>query len=428
MFGDTKDYERSLVCSITLILQAAEAVPVLTRTEIAFDTCQGASDLFYLEESALLLMLLPLFAVAISQTFPLCGYNHLDEHGYSWTYNLTNLALEKGDYGAVAVGGQRVVLNVCKRPLSICRPVGREQPRGTPTAIVFSGPVPPSTSKCSGGACTQQCTMLGWGSLGGAHTQWSLIDPHGPFEGVRLTHVGYLAIDPAHFANAANGTAGLLPMASPPPPPVPSSFIAVPSPPPIGTPTAAAPPAAVPPATISARRPPAFDEYGEPRPPLLTVDFVCEPRITGPAILEVITIAGESTADTALRIRSVHACPTHRLCATAATGAAAAAAQRSPADGAPASVDDDMAAYDNPADVDSGVGLSWWQVLLATLLAVGLLGVLFVNFAALKLRGAFAPPLAAMGVASVTDTDWAAAVLGDDDEHEPGFGRSYRAI
>ena len=44
MFGDTKDYERSLVCSITLILQAAEAV--LTRTEIAFDTCQGASTFF----------------------------------------------------------------------------------------------------------------------------------------------------------------------------------------------------------------------------------------------------------------------------------------------------------------------------------------------------------------------------------------------
>ena len=151
---------------------------------------------------------------------------------------------------------------------------------------------------------------------------------------------------------------------------------------------------------------------------------------------------GETTADTALRIRSAYACPSHRMCnapaGTPATPGAPAAAAPSaggtssaPAGGGPTSAPADPAvdgvSYADAADVDADGGLSWWQVLLATALAIALLGVLFVSFASLKLRNSLSP-LRGLGLNSAGNSGWAAAVLGEDEDGQPGFGRSHPAM
>ena len=53
-----------------------------------------------------------------------CGFTHIDVRGYSWVFNLTGLANSKGDY-ELTVRGVRYVLNVCRPPVSVCRPPGQ---------------------------------------------------------------------------------------------------------------------------------------------------------------------------------------------------------------------------------------------------------------------------------------------------------------
>lgn len=339
-----------------------------------------------------------------------CSFTHIDEKGFNWSWNLTALQDTRQDWSAM-FAGRRVVLNVCRPPLTICRPAGQPPPRGTPTAISFYGPPPARTSKCGLEPCTQQCTQLGWGALGGARSHWSLIDAYTPSEGVRLTHTSLLMPDAAAAVAPQHTT-------SQPPPPACNSCcgVAVKNASSPGTPIPpSAPPARLPPAVAdwpAAAHPP-LDEYGEPRPSLLTVDLVCEPSAPSPGLpLEVISIAGEQPADTALRLRSPHACPVHAppvVSAAACAAADAAAAEAttdapssSPsstpagvADPPPSAVESPLVDAEPAAIASGGRGVrgagrerSGWQLVAALVCAIVLLGVFAVGFAPLSLRTA----------------------------------------
>ena len=137
-----------------------------------------------------------------------CEYNYTDSNGIRWHYNLSALTAGGGDYEASDNGGFRYALNVCRPPLSVCRPAGQPAPVGTGTAIKYWGLTP---SQCSTPPCTTACALLGWGALGSFATRFSLIDPAEPNEGIRLTHVSLLS---------ANATPSL-PFTAGPAPPVP---------------------------------------------------------------------------------------------------------------------------------------------------------------------------------------------------------------
>ena len=339
-------------------------------------------------------------------TSPLaCGFSHVDDKGYSWSWNLTDMTMAN-DY-TVVTGGKRFVLNICRPPLAICRPQGHPPMPGTPTAIAFSGPLPAASSQCGLQPCTQQCTLLGWGALG-VRSHWSLIDRFEPAEGVRLTHVGLLPTSP---------------------------------PPPSSSPSNATSSAAGSPDAADAPMPP-LDEWGQPRPPLLTVDLVCEPKAPRPTMpLEIITIAGQQPSDTAMRLRTPYACPAHRPPPTAAmcaggSGSGSDAAAAAGGVGAPASSSGTPAV---PANVvaRAGGGMSWLQFFGALFCAVVVVVMLFLGFAPLSLRSALAPHLAYVGAAEMDTSSWAPvhAAPAEDDrparrQHGGGgaFDMEYRAL
>lgn len=90
----------------------------------------------------------------------LCGHTYTDAHGIIWSYNLSALSSDAGDYQASGINA-RYALNVCRPPLSACL----VQP-GTGSAVQFIGP------KCTAPRCKQPCTLLGWGAIGGPTTRF----------------------------------------------------------------------------------------------------------------------------------------------------------------------------------------------------------------------------------------------------------------
>ena len=362
---------------------------------------------------------------------PPCSFVHLDQHAVPWSYNLSALASESGDY-EVHPAGRKIVMNVCRPPISACRPAGEPPRRGTPTAIVFWGPPPAPTSRCGLAPCTQNCALLGWGALGGLRSQWSLIDPFLPAEGIRLTHYGLMASENAPVAppprcnsccNASTATINHTVAAAVPP---------------ANWPTPAA-------STTEGWPVPPVDEWGQPRPPLLVVDLICDPAATSTSLtsLESVTILGQQRADTALRLRTAHACPTrHMPAAAAATPTAATSSPPSSSSAAAApdgtgGVDDDgagdgsddeegegvaddeaaaTAANGNKKKSGEGGGGGVWQTLLSMIAAVLMVGVLFMGFAPLALRKAV--------YSSAYGTDPHGLLEADEDE---GIGR-YRGL
>lgn len=293
-----------------------------------------------------------------------CEYNYTDSNGIRWHYNLSALTAGGGDYEASDNGGFRYALNVCRPPLSVCRPAGQPAPVGTGTAIKYWGLTP---SQCSTPPCTTACALLGWGALGSFATRFSLIDPAEPNEGIRLTHVSLLS---------ANATPSL-PFTAGPAPPV----------------------------------PPAVDEWGQPRPPLLTVDLVCEPTAPIPAApMQVIALSGQQPGDTTLKLRTPYACPTHSSERTPTARACKTAALTGYAD------EDATSAEDAGADAatavrarPSGGGWSW----LAALLSCVILGsLLFFVFSPVSLRSR----LSGFQDSFAADGSWPRAMTGEDDD------------
>jgi hypothetical protein len=311
-----------------------------------FDAKSSHSRSLAIVMAAATLSVLPLASLRLGPQ-P-CGYNHVDVYGWSWSWNFSRLAAPR-DY-EVTVGGERIALNVCRPPISVCRPPGQQPAHGTPTAVAFWGPPPDAgTQWCGGLPCTQQCAPLGWGALGGPRTQWSLLDPFTPLDGIRLTHYSLLPREtpatPPPCNSCCNGTAG----ASAPPPPPRTAVAAGPTP--GGAPERVA----------------ALDEYGEPRPAVLTIDFLCEPNAppAAPPPLESITIQGQQRADTSLRLRSALACPAH-LPPAAIRAATVGSDGRAPAKAAAPSADGEGAVDEADEDVREG-GLGAWQLLVALL-------------------------------------------------------------
>ena len=249
-----------------------------------------------------------------------CGHRYTDAHGLAWSYNLTALSVDGADYLASDIDG-RYALNFCRPPASPC------QVAGTASAVKYIGP------KCTVPRCKQPCELLGWGALGGPTTQFSLIDPSEPMEGLRLTSVGLLSTAPLNAS--------------------------------------------------------VVDEWGNPRPPLLTVDLVCEPTAPVPAApMEVITLTGQQPGDTTLKLRSPLACPVKSLARTPTEAACkVAAAAGFPSEGASSPATERPTAADQAAAARSrasgGGGWSWFAGLLSCML----LGVLlFFVYAPISLR------------------------------------------
>lgn len=299
---------------------------------------------------------------------------------------------------------------------NICRPL-ITQCRGTAYA--------PSAIKQQGDGPVFTCEPLGWGVIGGAGTRWALIDPAQPSEGLRLTLVDLL-----HVPTLGN-------------------------------------------VTIDAYTP--RDEWGLPRPPVLTMDLVCEPTAPRPAApLEIVRLLGQPRGDTSLRLKSPLACPVRSMqlsppaCAgvaqPAATAPAAAGARPSPGgqppspgsssppndDGSQPASDGGAAsslthsvgrAVDNDGSIGGpqpkGVGLSFWQLLGVLLAGCGLVGLLLMVLMPLSLRGRLSrqpwrlPEFGEQGEGSMA---WARD--NDDDEYRSvdvvgGYeerGTSYRAL
>ena len=295
-----------------------------------------------------------------------CGHEFTDTRGVLWNWNFTGLAAHGGDY-EVSSNGFKYVLNVCRPPLTACRPAGQPTPRGTPTAVQFWGPAP---AQCTTPPCTQACSLLGWGPLASSASRFSLIDPAEPSEGIRLTHVGALGSQP--------------PALQPPASPAPAN--ANPSP-----------------------RTAALDEWGQPRPPLLTVDLVCEPAAPLPAApLEYISLIGQQPGDTTLKLRTPLACPTHssaRLPSVEACAAAAAAADGSASGGTGRAA---------AAARSSGGGVSWFAALLSALILAGLL--LF-GFAPISLKERLVQRMQSPFSAAETGV-WPVATEHGDDEDD----------
>ena len=216
---------------------------------------------------AILHLVLPARATETSS----CTYRHVDARGVAWNFpDLAALRNDRADY-VLEAGGRTLVVNVCRPPLATCRPPNSAPLTWTPTAIAFYGPAPPHGAQCGGGvACTRPCSPLAWGALGGQASHWSLIDPTEPYEGLRLVHYGLDLWRPPASARAnASLSAPRFDEAQPP-----------------------------------------QDEWGQPRPPMLTVDLVCEPTAPRPAApLELVSLLGQVQTDVSLRLRSPLACP-----------------------------------------------------------------------------------------------------------------------
>ena len=338
----------------------------------------------------------------------LCSYTHLDANGLRWAWNFSAMASPSADY-EMSASGFRIALNICQPPVSACRPPGlAPPPQGTPAAIKFWGPTPSCTTAPASRCATQACAHLAWGALGGMATRWSLIDPAEPSEGIRLTHYSLSATPPLPVFNR----------------------------------TAAGPGTPSPASSVSSAP---LDEYGQPRPSLLTVDLVCEPTAPLPAApLQMITITGQQPGDTTLKLRSPAACPTHAAACSA--GSAGEPSTATPAAGplalppATASMAMSPMSYTasppkpaaqimpggsgpavSPPTVEArpSGGLNW----LAAFLTAGILGVLlFLGFAPMSLRERLN---ARINSAFATDgmEAWPVAVAGDEeDESTLGAG------
>ena len=294
----------------------------------------------------------------------------VDMHGVEWRFNLTNLTLPTRDYEVDTGSNGKLVLNVCRPPVSACRPQGGNPiPPTTPTAIVYTGPPPPSNARCGAGVCTARCQKLGWGALAGTGAHWSLIDPAEAHEGVRVSHYE-LAFSSADLSS--------------------NSSI-----------------------------PPARDEWGNPRPAAFTVDFLCDPTAPLPAgPLDAITLFGQPRADTTVRMKTPAACPI--LNPSPVVGAAAANAIAAAAVAAAAATAAAHGAAVNGAPPNAFV------MLLAFVAALGILALLLIWFAPLSMkRGSMAPSYpTAWPVAH--QQGWAAVHGGETEEFD---GRSaYRAM
>ena len=130
------------------------------------------------------------------------------------------------------------------------------------------------------------------------------------------------------------------------------------------------------------------DEWGNPRPPTLTVDLVCEPTAPVPAApMEVITLSGQHEGDTTLKLRSPLACPAKsaaRLPTEAACRAAATAGF--PSDGAAGTASERAALAEQAASGRSRSGGGGWSW-LAGILSCMILGLLlFFVYAPISLR------------------------------------------
>ena len=292
---------------------------------------------------------LSLLAVATTHD---CLFHHVDRLNELWSFNLSALAQPAGDYEVdLDTSGRRIVTNVCRPPISLCNPPGAgRSTHGTPTAIAFWGPKVLSTRQpCGGAVCTQQCKRLGYGALGLAGSQWSLIDPASPLEGLRITHYALEAAADAHNDSVAPG--GLFDETLP-----------------------------------------ALDEWGAPRPPTFTLDVVCDATAPLPAApLERVQLLGQKRADTSLRMRTRAACPTRSaLCVPLPTAPAAVSGgddddvgdAASGEDGVTGATGKGVAAGSRP----NGGGRSPWVFLLSVLSALAMLALLLLGFAPLSMR------------------------------------------
>mmetsp|Transcript_27399 Transcript_27399/g.69716 ORF Transcript_27399/g.69716 Transcript_27399/m.69716 type:complete len:305 (+) Transcript_27399:14-928(+) len=197
---------------------------------------------------------LPLLSIAVAT--PLCGRTLVDNKGLEWRFNLTNLTVSH-DF-EVSTHRGKLALAVCKPPQAVCRMQGSRMvdqvPPSTATSIITTGSAP-----------NVRCQKFGWGALGTRGSHWSLIDPGGANEGVRLTHYD-LTLATSDVLSNASGKA-------------------------------------------------VADEWGAARPPALIVDFVCEPKAPLPsAPLEEIAQPGVTPIDVMLRLKTPAACPIINPC------------------------------------------------------------------------------------------------------------------
>ena len=266
--------------------------------------------------------------------------------GVEFSWNISALSQAVADY-EVEIGGARIALNVCRPPITSCNlsPTDTSSVHATPTALLLRGPYTSSAP----------CQALGWGALGASTAHFSLIDPVGPHEGLRVVHYGLIVPDTK--SGKANGGA-----------------------------TAPAP----------------TDEWGQPRPPMLTVDLVCDPGAPLPAApLEKIVLFGQQAADTSLRMRSRAGCPTKAppLACTSAAGGSS---------GMPSG-----------AHANAPSGGNVWTLVGALVGSVALLTVLLLGFAPLSLRRSLR--------AARASSPWpVASTAAEVDELEDGHYVSYR--
>ena len=192
-----------------------------------------------------------------------------DKEGLEWRFNLTNLTAAQ-DYEVNTHRG-KLSLNVCRPPQATCRPQGMTNVPPTTATSILSWGNPPEAS----------CQKLGWGALGRTGSHWTLIDPAGAHEGVRVIHYDLTTWSGVALSNASGRAVA--------------------------------------------------DEFGALRPPALVVDFVCDPSAPLPAKpLQEISLNAQASADLTIRVLSPSACPVIIPCSvpggtTVNTGVVAAA-------------------------------------------------------------------------------------------------------
>ena len=167
-----------------------------------------------------------------------------------------------------------------------------------------------------------------------------------------------------------------------------------------------------------------MDEFGEPRPAIFTLDLICEPKATGaPLPLEFAMIAGEQHGDTAIRLKTAHACPLQTPPPCSAGQIGGRAAKWTGGSGSAGAVESGSGS--------GGGGISWLGLIAALLSSFALLAVLFVGFAPMSLRSALAAQLSSLSGGG-SDASWEAVQAEMADERQgrraPPFDMEYRAL